>query len=232
MSSFTAFGQIAENEGGGNGTTTAGGVITVTTQNTITGSVQFNAGDVNDYWWVDDGVSGTIIFTWSDDVRVFLRQYGNAGRTGAFESNTQVSSGASTTLLASKFYAFFVQDNPAAQGFTSYSIAITGTALPAGGDSDPPNYTAGPATSSTTAQGFDVSATIDETGDIFYVVVPDGSTAPTVDNVIAGESNGGGTPSASGSALAGTSLSATVTGLNSATTYDVYFAAQDDETPT
>ncbi|MFY0591813.1 hypothetical protein [Roseivirga sp.] len=99
-------------------------------------------------------------------------------------------------------------------------------------DTDAPVFDVAPATSSVTASGFTVGASIDEGGDIYYVVVADGATAPTSANVIAGQANGGGVAikSGNGTSLADPfTLSSAVTGLAAGTAYDVYVVARDDE---
>lgn len=99
----------------------------------------------------------------------------------------------------------------------------------AGADVTPPTFSVAPAVTTITSQGATATATINETGDIYYVVVADGDTAPSVDEVIAGQSAGGGSPLASGSATGTTTLSSPFNGLLSSTAYDVYYSAQDDE---
>ncbi|OEK07439.1 dockerin type I domain-containing protein [Roseivirga misakiensis] len=99
-------------------------------------------------------------------------------------------------------------------------------------DTDPPTFDVTPSVSSVTSSGFMVGASIDERGDIYYVVVADGATAPTSVNVIAGQANGGGSPIASGNGQGLTdpfTLFSAVTGLTAGTAYDVYVVARDDE---
>ncbi|OEK07197.1 dockerin type I domain-containing protein [Roseivirga misakiensis] len=102
----------------------------------------------------------------------------------------------------------------------------------ASSDTDSPTFDTAPLASSVTTTGFTAGASIDEGGDIYYVVVADGATAPTPANVIAGQANGGGSPIASGSGTNLTdpfTLSSAVTSLTAGTAYDVYFIARDDE---
>lgn len=99
----------------------------------------------------------------------------------------------------------------------------------AAADTTAPTFSVAPAVSSVTNVGALATATINEAGDIFYVVVADGATAPSVDEVIAGTGAGGTGRLASGNDLAGTVLSDAFAGLGSNVPYDVYFAAQDDE---
>ena len=119
----------------------------------------------------------------------------------------------------------FSNDDLGGSGTANYTLSGGGGA----GDTDPPTFDVAPAASLVNEDGFTVSATINETGDIYYVVVENGAAAPSVANILAGQANGGGSALASGSTLNGTTLSNTVTGLNAGTNYDVYFVAQDDE---
>ena len=97
------------------------------------------------------------------------------------------------------------------------------------GDATAPTFSVAPAVSSITASGATVSATIDETGDIYCVVVPQGDTTPTPSEVIAGTASGGGAATASASALAGTTLSSALGSMAASTDYKAVFVARDDE---
>ena len=77
---------------------------------------------------------------------------------------------------------------------------------------------------------FDLMAQLDETSTVYYVVLDDGATAPTVAEVQDGTGSGGATAVTAGSFTAGTSETAeTVSGLVVETSYDVYVVAEDDE---
>ncbi|KOF02518.1 hypothetical protein OB69_12165, partial [Roseivirga seohaensis subsp. aquiponti] len=87
-----------------------------------------------------------------------------------------------------------------------------------------------PVASSITRSSFILSADIDESGTIYYVVVPDGSSAPTSTEVKNGQSSGGGAVSASGNETLNSgdfSGSYFVLGLTESTAYDVYVVAED-----
>jgi len=77
-----------------------------------------------------------------------------------------------------------------------------------------------------------LSATINEAGTGYYIVVASGSTAPTAAQVKAGVSYTGGTKVASGNAamVAATSKDFAISGLSGSTSYTVYFIAQDSAT--
>ena len=78
----------------------------------------------------------------------------------------------------------------------------------------------------------DLQVSMDEAGKAYYVVVPDGATAPTATEVFAGTNYGTVTLTAAGTIdviAAGATYSATITGLTDKTNYDIYIIAEDDE---
>ncbi|WP_089354861.1 LamG-like jellyroll fold domain-containing protein [Ekhidna lutea] len=80
--------------------------------------------------------------------------------------------------------------------------------------------------------GFDITVQLNEPGTYYYVVVPDGATPPSVDDVRAGTGFGGTGQLAAGNIAVTTPSSNFVlspTGLTPNTFYDVYIVAQDDE---
>ena len=68
---------------------------------------------------------------------------------------------------------------------------------------------------------------LNEIGTAFYLVVADGAAAPSVNDVVSG--TGGLADGSIAITAAAATGSATVTGLNSETAYDVYFMAKDDD---
>ena len=97
-------------------------------------------------------------------------------------------------------------------------------------DTTAPTFDVSPTAGTVTSSGFTPSASLDESGTIYYVVVPNNDTAPSVANVKAGVASGG-VALASGTYNANTgsfdSSFSAVTGLSASTTYDVYFVATD-----
>ena len=71
----------------------------------------------------------------------------------------------------------------------------------------------------------------DQEGKVYWVLLPEGATAPTIDEVGAGTASGGGTPVSSGSPeFAKDTLSTfLVTGAQDATAYDLYLVVGDTE---
>ena len=100
-------------------------------------------------------------------------------------------------------------------------------------DLTPPTFeNSKPATTSITQTGFTLETDIDEAGTIYYIVVPDGATAPTSAEVKAGTGSGGSGQIATGNAAVttgGFTNNFTITGLTLNTAYDVYVVAEDDE---
>ncbi|HRW27952.1 MAG TPA: choice-of-anchor J domain-containing protein, partial [Bacteroidales bacterium] len=78
----------------------------------------------------------------------------------------------------------------------------------------------------------DLEVSMDEAGTAYYVVVPDGATAPTADEVVAGTNYGTVTLIANGTidvTAGGGTYTSAITGLTDKTDYDVYVVAEDDE---
>jgi hypothetical protein len=105
--------------------------------------------------------------------------------------------------------------------------------LTAATDNTPPVFTSGyPAVANVDATQADLQVSMNEAGKAYYVVVHDGATAPTVEEVVAGFGNGYIMPVASGNidvTAGGGTYSATITGLTDKTNYDIYVVAEDDE---
>lgn len=100
-------------------------------------------------------------------------------------------------------------------------------------DNTPPVFSAGfPAVANIESTQADLQVSMDEPGKAYYVVVPDGSTAPTVAEVVAGTNYGTVTLLTNGIidvTAGGSTYSATLTGLTDKTNYDIYVVAEDDE---
>ncbi|MCW2475287.1 putative Ig domain-containing protein [Candidatus Symbiopectobacterium sp. NZEC151] len=93
-----------------------------------------------------------------------------------------------------------------------------------------PTFDQSPAVSNATAGGFNLSGSVSEGGNVYYVVVADGASAPTAAQVIAGQNAAGGSAPASGSQVLNSApynFSFTLTGLAASTAYDVYVVARD-----
>jgi len=98
-------------------------------------------------------------------------------------------------------------------------------------DLTPPIWTAEyPKTANPSGSGFDVKVNLNEKGKAYFVVLSDGATAPTPAEVKNGTASAGGAALNSGTIdceVATTEYTASVSGLTSNTTFDVYFVAED-----
>jgi hypothetical protein len=115
---------------------------------------------------------------------------------------------------------------------TSWAEAVTAAISTV--DNTPPTFAAGfPKLSNINETQADLEVNINEPGKAYYIVVPDGATAPTVAEVAAGTNYGTVTLTAHGTidvTAGGGTYSATISGLTDKTDYDIYVAAEDDET--
>jgi len=97
-----------------------------------------------------------------------------------------------------------------------------------------PKWTAGcPMLTALSFTSFIAKVNINVIGNVYFVVLPDGATAPTSAQVKAGQDATGNTliSTSTGTIVctsASTEYSASVTGLNESTIYDVYFVAEDN----
>jgi len=111
------------------------------------------------------------------------------------------------------------------------TVIFNVTSTPA--DTTPPTFDVAPSVSSITSSGFTPSASIDEAGVIYYVVVADGASVPSASQVKAGQDAAGSAALASDSAIVSstpfTSSFSAITSLSANTAYEVYFVAEDDE---
>jgi hypothetical protein len=101
---------------------------------------------------------------------------------------------------------------------------------PVSSDSTAPTFDSGPTADRVTDDKFDLLATLNENGTIYSVVVVDGATAPSVEEVKNGQAAGGGTPVASASTAivaGGTQATLTLSPLSADTAYDTYSVAVD-----
>lgn len=100
-------------------------------------------------------------------------------------------------------------------------------------DITPPAFeNATPSVSSITASGLSLETDLDEAGTIYYVIVADGSAAPSTTEIKAGTGDSGSLSIAFGSTAVssgGFNNSFTITGLSGGTAYDLYVVAEDDE---
>lgn len=150
----------------------------------------------------------------------------DAGSAVGTTSLSEVASG----FTAATAYKFCVvaQDDETTPNVQA-AVTVVNFTTASAGDTTPPVFTVAPAVTSVSQTTSTVSATIDETGSIFWVVVPNAESTPSVAQVIAGQNAAGGTPTDAGSAVGTTTLSEGVTGMTASTAYKACFVARDDE---
>ncbi|QCO05578.1 Ig-like domain-containing protein [Azospirillum argentinense] len=193
----------------------------------VSGTPAANASSVTYTVTFSEGVSGV------DSSDFTLATTGTA--SGTIGTVTQVSagvytvsvtgiSGAGTLGLNLKGTGTGIKDtanNDIAAGFTGDTHTV---------DQVAPTFDVAAATSSITNTGFTLSASLDEAGTIYYVLVARNATAPTAAEVEAGTASGGGTALKSGNLNASSSPfdgSGSITGLTAGTDYDLYVVAKD-----
>jgi len=122
----------------------------------------------------------------------------------------------------------------AVTGSYTASASLGTISLATASDNQAPVFNTGfPKLANIDATQADLEVSMDEAGKAYYVVVPDGATAPTVTEVVAGANYGTVTLTAHGTidiTAGGVTSSATITGLTDKTNYDIYVVAEDDET--
>jgi hypothetical protein len=108
------------------------------------------------------------------------------------------------------------------------NIEIFGTVV----DADLPSFTTGfPQSDSAAVDGFDLLVNLNKAATAHYVIQPDGGAVPSVSEVKAGQSAGGGTPAAAGTidvTSATTDFTERIGGLDAASAYDVYYVLSDN----
>ena len=144
--------------------------------------------------------------------------------------NTSGTANGNETLTVVPSGAAAIYD---AAGNAASTTQSNNTASLTAADTTPPTFDVGPSVGSVTSSGFTPSASINEAGKIYYVVVADGATAPSPAQVKAGQEATGSAALASASATVSsspfTASFAAITSLSASTAYDVYFIAEDDE---
>ena len=148
---------------------------------------------------------------------------GSITLTAVAESNavvTGLSAGAS-------YVAYLVAEDSASNLQSSVASVSISTLTP---DTTPPVWASlYPKVDTATSAGFTVRARTDSAGTAYYVVVTNGATAPTANEVKNGTASGGGAALANGSITltADTESNAVVTGLSAASSYVAYLVAED-----
>ncbi len=111
----------------------------------------------------------------------------------------------------------------------TWADAVT---APAGSDTTPPVFSSGyPKITDIRSTSVKVQVSMDEPGRVYFVLMADGSVAPTAAEVFSGSPSSGGLAGGNMDvASGGVVYSHTLSNLSNRTSYDAYFIAQDDQT--
>eukprot|EP00163_Fabomonas_tropica_P021785 TRINITY_DN37_c0_g2_i2.p1 TRINITY_DN37_c0_g2~~TRINITY_DN37_c0_g2_i2.p1 ORF type:complete len:1371 (+),score=290.14 TRINITY_DN37_c0_g2_i2:438-4115(+) len=204
-----------------------------TTSTTVSGFVcSFKFTDSSGYGWCVVVASGA-----SAPSTAQIKAGNDATGNPALQSGSITISNAGTTygttmnsLNPSTTYDvyFVAQDSATTPNLASGPTKVSVTTL---ADTTPPGWVSSwPKISNVGTFGFDVEFKIDSVGTGYYVVVPNGDGAPSSAQVKNGQKSSGAAAIKSGTltlSSANTLYTATVSALTAATSYDVYFVAQD-----
>ncbi|MFJ5485606.1 putative Ig domain-containing protein, partial [Pectobacterium actinidiae] len=174
------------------------------------------------------GSNGTIASLSATDVDSNSFTYSLVSGSGSTDNALFTLSGnqlhaVNAATMAAGTYSIRLQ---VSDGQATYDKVVTLTVT----DDIAPSFDQSPAVSNATPSGFDLSGSVSEAGNVYYVVVADGASAPTAAQVIAGQTASGAAATASGSQVLNSApydFSFTLTGLAASTLYDVYVVAKD-----
>ncbi|GKW21321.1 hypothetical protein PEC302107_30500 [Pectobacterium araliae] len=174
------------------------------------------------------GSNGTVATLTTTDVDSSVFTYSLVSGSGSTDNALFTISGntlkaVNATGMAAGTYSVRLQ---VSDGAATYDKVVSLVVV----DDIAPTFDQSPSVSNATVGGFNLSGSLTETGNVYYVVVADGASAPTATQVIAGQTATGSSATASGSQVLGSSpfnFSFTLTGLAASTAYDVYVVARD-----
>lgn len=131
------------------------------------------------------------------------------------------------STMAPGTYSVRVETSDGAGGTyqESFSITVNDNVAPVFDESTP-------STANVNATSLDLSASLNEAGTLYYVVVADGASAPSAAQVRAGQDAGGSAALKAGSAAVSSGAfthTFNLTGLTAETAYDIYVVGEDDE---
>ena len=186
-------------------------------------------------------IQGNKVFDFN---KILLQEINDETDTFTFTPNGDVSKRVTFSFNKTETKLIDLSSNTNFDGITSLTISTLDNRFQASfdnievenirsaSDTTPPTFDVAPATSNVTATTVDLSASLDEAGKIYYVVVADGATAPTVTQIKAGQDSTGASALKSGNSdVTTTPFTGTynITGLTANTAYDIYVVGQDDE---
>ncbi len=136
-----------------------------------------------------------------------------------------------TGLSASTTYdVYIVADDNGGNLQSSPTLIMVTTTSGGGGDVTPPVFTVGPLANNVVSYGFDLELTLDEDGVVYYVVLPDGSAAPSAIQVSNFEDSNGDPVAIGGQQNANELVDLVINfnGLTPSTSLDIYVVAEDN----
>ncbi|KGA25466.1 hypothetical protein KS44_01380 [Pectobacterium brasiliense] len=172
-----------------------------------------------------NGIIGTLSATDVDSTTFTYSLVSGVGSTdnALFTLSGSTLRAVNAATMAAGTYSVRLQ---VSDGQATYEKVVTLTVA----DDIAPTFDIAPAVSNATSSGFDLSSSLNEAGSIYYVVLPDGATAPSATQIVNGQNATGSLAFASGSTIVNSapySRTFTLTGLAAATAYDVYMVARD-----
>ncbi|MCW2479894.1 putative Ig domain-containing protein [Candidatus Symbiopectobacterium sp. NZEC135] len=172
-----------------------------------------------------NGIVGTLSATDVDSTTFTYSLVSGVGSTdnALFTLSGNSLQAVNATTMAAGTYSIRVQ---VSDGQATYEKVVTLTVA----DDIAPTFDTTPTITAPTTGGFTLNTDLNERGTVYYVVVPDGANAPSVTQVINGQTATGSVALASGNQVSSSapySQSLTLTGLAAATAYDVYVVAKD-----
>ncbi|MBC9071577.1 DUF4347 domain-containing protein [Thauera sp. CAU 1555] len=219
---------ITVNDGTENGTDTTTTVVSTSVNDAPT-DIGLSATSINQ----SSGTNATIGTLSTTDVDTGqTHSYSLVSGTGDTDNALFNISGATlrandTSTMAPGTYSVRVQTDDGAGGTyqETFSITVVDNVAPGFDESTP-------ATANLTATTLDLTASLNEAGTLYYVVVADGAAAPNAAQVRAGQDAGGSAAMKSGSAAVASGAfthTFNFTGLTAETAYDIYVVGEDDE---
>ncbi|RYC47045.1 putative Ig domain-containing protein [Pectobacterium zantedeschiae] len=172
-----------------------------------------------------NGIVGTLSATDVDSTTFTYSLVSGVGSTdnALFTLSGSTLRAVNATTMAAGTYSVRIQ---VSDGQATYEKVVTLMVA----DDIAPTFDATPTITVPTTSGFTLNTDLSEAGTVYYVVVSDGASAPSVTQVINRQNATGSAALASGSQISSSapySQSLTLTGLAAATAYDVYVVARD-----
>ncbi|MEQ8473164.1 MAG: DUF4347 domain-containing protein, partial [Marinoscillum sp.] len=198
--------------------------ITLNNGNSASGVTTGSTFTTFDYAVVEGGGTSTITISNFSESEAIVESVINSLTYENVNATPSTGSTRDVTLTS-------LTDTDGSTPVTNASLGLGTTSVTVAADAVAPTFeNSTPSASSIGGTGFTLDTDIDEPGTIYYVVLADGTTAPSASDVI-NLTGTAASPEASGNSATGAGPNyvnaLSVTGLTSETTYDVYVVAED-----